>query len=86
MFFLFVWQNYPFFILEDLSTFDGIIGLDLLTQVGATICLKSNRNRFESESETIKFHKCENVNFTRVDDIEVPLVVRTDFQRMLKIE
>lgn len=74
----------PFFILPGLATFDGIIGLDLLTQVNATICLKKKEIYFDSGSEAVKFYKCQNVNFVKVDDIEVPLSVRADFQKMMK--
>lgn len=76
-------KNTVFFILPNLSTFDGIIGLDLLTQVDATICLKEKKLQTINGSETIQFFKCANVNFTKIEDIVVPEGVKADFQRML---
>lgn len=73
-----------FFILPDLSTFDGTIGLDLLTQANATICLGKKIINFSSGSEEIKFYKCQSVNFMKIDDAEVPLSIRTEFQKVIE--
>jgi len=45
----------PFFLLDTISTFDAIIGLYLLSQVGAALDLHNN-----------------DVNFTNINDVEVP--------------
>lgn len=73
----------PFFILPQLSTFDGIIGLDTLTQAGATIDLTSKAINFSKGTEEILFHKCRSVNFTKIDDIEVPPTIRNEFIKMM---
>lgn len=58
--------------------------MDLLTRVDAVICLKSKEIHTTSGSETIQFYKCENVNFTKVEDIVIPTPAKADFQRMIK--
>lgn len=74
-----------FFILPTLSTFDGIVGLDLLTQTNASLDFKEKSiTTTNSGWERIKFLKCGNVNFMQVDDIQVPQVVRKKFQNTIK--
>jgi len=73
-----------FFILPDLSTFEGIIGLDLLAQAGTSLCLASSQLKWGTEVEKIFFHKCADVNFTDVDYAEVPGLVREAFRKLLK--
>lgn len=75
----------PFFILPELATFDGIIGLDTLTEAGASIDLKSKKLHLARGSENILFHKCPSVNFTRVNDIVVPPAVKEAFINMMAI-
>lgn len=58
--------NSPFFILPSLSTFDGIIGLDLLTRIGATLDFKRKEIRTNSGTEKFKFLRFQNVSFTQV--------------------
>jgi len=65
-----------FFLLSELSTFDGIIGLDLLTEVGAELCLNSSQLRFGNSSEPILYYKCVDVNFTNVDCADAPPLIR----------
>lgn len=76
--------NSSFFILPSLSTFDGIIGLDLLTQTSATLDFKHKEIRTNSGTEKLKFLRCENVSFTQVEDIEAPHAVLDKFRRMMK--
>lgn len=73
----------PFFILDTLDTFDAIIGFDLLTQAGVTLNLLGNNITYGNKSEMLKHHLCDNVNFTRVDDIIVPDIVRGEFKKMI---
>ena len=47
--------NSNFFILPSLSTFDGIIGLDLLTQTGATLNLKVGNLKLQLGSKRSNF-------------------------------
>jgi len=60
----------PFFLLDTRSTFDAIIGFDLLKQAGADIDLRSSEIRYGNVTEQLKFFDCPNVNFTNVDDIQ----------------
>ena len=76
-------QTATFFILNNLSTFDGIIGLDLLKHVDAAISLKESKLLIEGSSETIHYHSCLNVNHTKVIDIEVASVVKPAFLHMV---
>lgn len=71
-----------FFVLPDLSTFDGIIGHDLLKQAEASLCLASGRLKWGSEDEQISFHTCSDVNHTNVDCSDAPPSVK-DFLNML---
>jgi len=73
-----------FFILPDLSSFDAIIGLDLLKQAGASLCLASGHLRWGNGEEKIEFHPCPDVNFTEVDCSDAPPLVRNAFLEMLK--
>jgi len=72
-----------FFLLSELSTFDGIIGLDLLTEVGAELSLSSSQLRFGNNSEPILYYKCVDVNFTNVDCADAPPLIRENFLKML---
>lgn len=73
----------PFFHVPGLTTFDGIIEFDQLSQVNATLDLKDNLIRFNGGSEPLKFIRCAQVNFAKVDDIEVPPNVRESFLQMM---
>lgn len=68
-----------FFILPQLKTFDGIIGLDLLIRVGAQINLKSGELVTDSWSEKLEFYKCPTVNFALVNKANVPESVKNKF-------
>jgi len=72
------------FFLPNLSTFDGIIGLDLLTQAGALLCLSSGQLKCGSVTEPIEFHRCADVNFTNVDCADAPDSIKETFLKMLK--
>lgn len=76
--------NTPFFILNSLSTFDGIIGLDLLKRVNAKIDLKAGQLSYNTGVEKLNFFECKDVNFIEVDKIEVPFSIRTEFQGIIK--
>lgn len=73
-----------FFLLPNLSSFDGIIGLDLLNRVNATLDFKNKTLNTQSGSEIIKFKKCASVNFTEIENIEVPLEIDKNFKKMLE--
>jgi len=60
-----------FFILPDFTIFDGIIGADVLTQAGASLCLASGLLKWGQEVEKISFNKCTDVNFTNVELVVV---------------
>jgi len=72
-----------FFLLSELSTFVGIIGLDLLTEVGAELCLNSSQLRFGNSSKPILYYKFVDVNFTNVDCADAPPLIRENFLKML---
>lgn len=76
--------NATFFILPSLSTFDGIVGLDLLTQTSATLDFKKKELKTKSGVEKIQFLKCVNVNFTQVEDIEVPRTIAEKFRDRIR--
>lgn len=77
-------RNTTFFILNSLSTFDGIIGLDFLKQVSASINLKDGKIYHNSGSEKIEFFECKDVNFIEIDKIKVPAAVKAEFQKMMR--
>lgn len=70
--------------MPSLSTFDGIIGLDFLTQISAKLDFKSKEIQTQNGSEKIKFLKCANVNFTQIEDIVVPHTVTKKFKKMMR--
>lgn len=53
-----------FFVLPQLSRFDGIIGLDLLKRVGAVVDLNREIIITNSGSEKLFFENCADVNFS----------------------
>jgi len=55
-----------FFILPDLSSFDAIVGLDLLKQAAVSLCLASGHLKWGNEVEKVEFQSCTDVNFTNV--------------------
>lgn len=77
-------MNSTFFILPTLTTFDAIVGLDLLKQINANIDLNKGVILHNSGSELIEFFECKDVNFIEIDKIDVPFAVKADFQKMLK--
>lgn len=61
-----------FFLLPDLSTFVEIVGLDLLTQAGASLCLVSGQLKWGTEVEPISFHSCTNVKLLWIAQTRLP--------------
>lgn len=61
-----------FFILPNIGTFDGIIGLDLLKQVNGIIDLRSEKIITDFGEEELEFHMCSNVNYSSIDKSFVP--------------
>lgn len=76
--------NSIFFILPSLSTFDGIIGLDLLTQTSATLDFNNKEIKTNSGIEKLQFLRCANVNFTKIEDIQVPQGISKKFKEMMQ--
>lgn len=72
-----------FFLLPDLTSFDAIVGLDLLKQAGASLCLASGKLKWGSGAEQIDFHTCPDVNFTKVDCSDAPPLIKDAFLKML---
>lgn len=72
-----------FFLLPQLETFEAIIGFDLMLRVGAVIDLKRKVISTQDTSEPIKFYKCRNINFIKLDDSEVPASARKIFNEVL---
>jgi len=54
-------KNCWFFILPDLETFDGIIGLDFLNEINAQIDLQQGVLRFDGGEEKLKYLPCKQV-------------------------
>jgi len=73
-----------FFILPDLSSFDAIVGLDLLKQAGVSLCLASGHLKWGNEVEKVEFQSCTDVNFTNVDCPDAPPLARDAFVKMLR--
>jgi len=71
----------PFFILNDLKDFNGIIGLDL--QVNAKLDFTGNVLHTSKGTEKIQFTKAENVNFIKIDDEDVPPAIKITFDKMI---
>jgi len=61
-----------FFVLPDLSSFDAIVGLDLLKQAGVSLWLASGHLKWGNEVEKVEFQSCTDVNFTNVDCSDAP--------------
>lgn len=76
--------NSTLFILKDIPTFEGIIGLDFLNKINATIDLKNGKIHHDYGTEDIKFMECRDVNFMKVNNIDVPLPIKDTFLKMLK--
>ena len=77
--------NSPFFILPQLSTFDGIIGLDTLNEAKGIIDL--GRGELITQfcgPEKLKFLKCKEVNYSFPDGDSVPSEIRSKFRKLLQ--
>jgi len=72
-----------FFILENLGDFHGIIGLNLLKKINSNVDFEKNCITYDRGSEPIKFTKCQNVNFIKKEDVDVPKVIKDDFNKMI---
>jgi len=68
----------PFFLLDTLSTFNAIIGFDLLTQAA--------KIRYGNATEQLKFFDCPNVNFVDKKYLLYRLPVIKNFVREVKRE
>lgn len=64
------------------ATFEGLIGLNLLTQMGANLCLKGLKLglalvgfqiKFGTGFEPIHNHRCVDANFTKINESEAPI-------------
>lgn len=75
----------PFFFLDALDAFDGIIGNDLLKAVDASIHLGKEKLDTSHGTEPIHFLECSRVNFCEEKDIcsPVPENVKERFRRVL---
>jgi len=81
--YLFQVKSY-FFLINTLKDFDGIIGLDLLKKVNATIDFTKNIIKTNYGSEQILFTTSPDVNCIQIDDNDVPVAVRESFNDMIK--
>jgi len=79
---LFKTKTYSF-ILENLSDFHGIIGLDLLKKIHANVDFQKNCITYDRGLKPITFTKIQNVNFIKIDDGAVPEVIKNDFNKMI---
>lgn len=70
-----------FFLLPGLKTFDGIVGLDLLAQVGATIDLKGNSVKFNGGREDLHFQNALKLTLRRLRIFSCPQKFRKIFSR-----
>lgn len=73
-----------FFILPSLKDFDGIVGLDLLMQVDAKLDFNNGIIRFKGGTQPLNFKTCPQVNFTQVNDSDVPSSMKESFDIMIK--
>lgn len=71
-------------MLDSLSTFDGIIGHDLLQQASVELHLKTGELRIASNFEKLQYHKCASVNLTKAVNIDASPLVKEQFLQMLK--
>lgn len=77
--------NVPFFLFDTLITF--VIRFDLLMRAEAAN-LGNNAIKYANVTEKLKFFECENVNFTKIDDIVVSLslIAALPFQYQLLLD
>lgn len=73
----------PFFLLDTLTSFDTIVGFDLLTQAGVALNLQESTLKYLNRSEQLQYHNCESVNFTDVKDIVVPSLTKKELKAMI---
>lgn len=73
----------PFILIDSLGTFDAIIGFDLLTRTGVTLNLTEKTIEYQGTTEKLQFHSCDSVNFTDVNDIVVPEIIKKEFRKMI---
>lgn len=72
----------PFFLLPQLGSFDGIVGLDLMKAANGVIDFGLEKLITDHGSENIYFRKCADVNFTTTR-LEIPESVKNKFQKLM---
>lgn len=72
-----------FFLLPSLRQFDGIIGCDLLKEVGAVIDLQTDEIRSSAGVENIQYLSSKDVNFCGVEIQSVPADIEKQFHEII---
>lgn len=72
-----------FFLLPQLSTFDGIVGLDLLKRVDGIISLKHSQLITNEGTEVLNYMECSDVNLVYVNKPNVPEGVKDKFDELI---
>lgn len=75
--------NSVFFILDNLSTFDGIIGLDMLKQIEAKIDLTKENIYHSKGTEKLLFYNSKNVNHIKIEEGNISKKVEQSFNEII---
>ncbi|KAH8332277.1 hypothetical protein KR074_008542 [Drosophila pseudoananassae] len=67
----------PHFIPKQNQSFDS------LTRAGVALDLGNSVIKYANVTEKLKFFDCQNVNFTKIDDIVVPSSAKADFKKII---
>lgn len=73
-----------FFVLPSLETFDGIIGLDILKTLNASIDLGKSKIFYANNVEPLYYDSCKDVNYLELNSLAVPLGIRGKFNDMIQ--
>lgn len=72
-----------FFILPDLTSFDGVIGLDVLNKIHASIDLKTNTITHDNGNEVILFINNNDINNLQLQTKSVPNHLQETFLKLI---
>lgn len=72
-----------FFLLPNLASFDGVIGMDLLNKVHASIDLKTNVITYDFGTETILFVSSKDISHLQLQAKNVPQNLEETFSKLI---
>lgn len=72
-----------FYLLNNLKTFDGIIGYDFLKEIGAKIDIDAGYLHYQNSYVKLQYLCCNQVNLITINEDSVPDNIRSEFHQLI---